>query len=121
MDNSGAFIPPISNNRRLWPQYNQTHSGHDWPQVCSDPYSQGALNNFPVFHTGLTPPAPFCQFCHEDNATYWNEVAAVDPGVESSFQTEWTKYAPAYLGDLVSHEWKRHGSCYSPAVGHRFG
>lgn len=56
------------------------------------------------------------QFCHQDNSTYWNAISTVQENVKQEFHQLWSKYAPAYLTDLVEHEWQRHGSCALPAV-----
>ncbi|EGD76039.1 hypothetical protein PTSG_00748 [Salpingoeca rosetta] len=72
----------------LWPQYNSSHDGHDWPQ-----------------------------FCHADNTSYWKAISSVLNNVEQEFLQQWKKYAPAYAySDLLTHEWQRHGSCALPAV-----
>jgi ribonuclease T2 len=73
----------------LWPQYASTQGGdHDWPQ-----------------------------FCGGGNETFFDIVSTIVPAVNSEFQPAWSTYAPGYAyGGLNTHEWQRHGTCYSSAV-----
>merc|ERR1712086_993981 len=45
------------------------------------------------------------------------------PGVAAKFAPMWKQYAPAYpassnlmFSDLASHEWSKHGTCWSAAI-----
>eukprot|EP00056_Hartaetosiga_gracilis_P014291 m.240202 g.240202 ORF g.240202 m.240202 type:complete len:279 (-) comp14653_c0_seq1:2259-3095(-) len=71
----------------LWPQYNTTHSGHDWPQ-----------------------------FCHKDDSSYWTKVASISSSIKDKFHSEWEQYAPGYLTGLEDHEWTKHGTCSMAAI-----
>ena len=54
------------------------------------------------------------QYCGIDDTTHWNVVGSLLPDVANSFYEDWQKYAPAYaFGGLASHEWAKHGTCYT--------
>ena len=53
------------------------------------------------------------QDCFQDNSTYWDHVSVLSSAVTDQFTKEWTKYAPEYIYGLQTHEWQKHGTCFS--------
>lgn len=85
----GSFAASNLTVHGIWPMYSEPQGGHLWPQ-----------------------------FCNSSSA-----VTAVLPEVTAKMLPEWRRVAQSYPANtglqytnLASHEWERHGTCWSSAV-----